>query len=190
AGATSRIRGETGRARSEDATMTRRWFLAALAMLGLAGSAAAQAPPPMPLSQGPSTPQVYQPQFAGEPMPVMPGQFCPAPAPDSPVSLPNDGSPNSFSDDCECGGQGVVVSVGGIGLMRQHLGNRQLGFLDPGINILGTQIFADTGILPPAGTPPVLNLHDVSPDMHFGGRASVQWREGDYAFELCGFYIP
>ena len=56
---------------------------------------------------------------------------------------------------------------------------------------MGAQrIFTDTGLLPPAGTPPVLNTHDVSPDMHFGGRAGIQWREADWAFELCGYYIP
>src|SRR5262249_38138435 len=80
--------------------------------------------------------------------------------------------------------------IGGIGLLRQHLGNRQLGFLDPGININGTPLFADTGLLPPAGTPPVLNTHDVSPDMHFGGKGGLQFRDGDFAFELCGFYLP
>src|SRR5262249_30768042 len=165
--------------------MTRRWFLSALATLGLAGPAVAQAPPPMPVAQAASVP-VYQPGAAREPMPLMPGNNGPAQQQDPRVSRHNDGSATGFSDDCECGGMEIIVSIGGIGLLRQHLGNRQLGFLDPGININGTPLFADTGLRRPAGTPPGLNTHDVSPDMHLGGGGGRQARDGGFACEVAG----
>jgi hypothetical protein len=183
-----------------------------VASLGLAGSALGQGPgmPPMggpaplPIQQG--MPVVYTPQPMGQPMgdpgmgalglgaPGMgaPPQCCPPPGAQQALdqfSLPNDGSGNGFNDDEPgCGaGIGLQVNVGGMGLMRQSLTSRPLAFLDPGINLGGTQIFADTGLLQPG--PAILNTHDVNPDMQFGGRASVMWRECDYAFELCGFYI-
>jgi hypothetical protein len=143
----------------------------------------------MPLQQQQAAP-VFVPQFANTPNTVPPPQFCPPPQggpppPDaSPFSLPNDGSPNGFSDDKPgCGeGIGVCLNVGWIALQRQSLGNRVLGFLDPNVD-------AHNGTLPPPGTPAVLNTHDVSPNLQSGVCASVIFREGDFAFEICGFYL-
>jgi hypothetical protein len=171
--------------------MAKRWFLAALATLGLVGSTAAQAPLPLPME---GQPPVYQAQFAGDPTLAPAAQFCPPAGPlpegDGLCTLPNDGTGNAFSDEC-CGrdGYGLWVNVGGMGLLRQSLGNKVLGFLDPGITVGGTQVFTTTGRLPPPGSQPVVNTHDVSPQMQFGPRASVMWREPCWAFELTGFYL-
>jgi hypothetical protein len=181
------------RAQNEEATMAKRWISAALAVLGLVGRAAAQAPAPIPLqSQGPA---VFQAQFCGDPAVAAPPQFCaaeggaPAAGGTSPCTLPNDGTPNGFTDgDCCRDGYGFAVIFGGMGLQRQSMGNKVLGFLDPGVNINGTQVFANTGTLPPAGTPAVLNTHDISPEMQAGVRASLIWREPEWAVELTGFY--
>jgi hypothetical protein len=172
--------------------MVKRWILTALTTLGLVGPAAAQMPAPLP--QGPP---IYQPQFCGDPTQPPPAQFCgegggPAPAAGGDMCcLPNDGSANAFVDQCGCrDGYGFCVEVGGIGMQRQPVGNKVLGFLDPGVNINGTQTFANTGLLPPAGTPAVLNTHDLSPDMQLGIRAGLVWREPEWGFEVCGFYVP
>jgi hypothetical protein len=183
-------------AQTEEATMAKRWFLSALTTLGLVGPAVAQMPPPIPMpGQGPP---VYQAQFCGDPTQPPPAQFCgeggPPPASGGGADmccLPNDGSANAFNDECGCrDGYGFLVQVGGIGYQRQAMGNLALGFLDPGININGVQTFANTGLLPPAGTPAVLNTHDISPTMQIGVRAAVVWREPEWAVEVCGFYVP
>lgn len=208
--------------------MARRWFLAALATLGLASQVLAQAPlampmqpygqMPMPMAQMPMPPMgpmgapggmamppggsVYQPAFANDPAPVTAPEFCPDPSNNAPpapsdtaFSLPNDGSPNAFDEGCKgCNqGYGFLVNVGFVGYMRQSLGSSKLGFLDPGVTVTNpdgttSQVF-HTGTLPPAGSPAVLDYHDVSQEMHFGPKLSLQWREEDFGFEVTGYYI-
>jgi hypothetical protein len=175
--------------------MTKRWFLAALASLGLVGPAAAQMPVPMPMpGQGPP---VYQAQFCGDPQTPTPPQFCggpmgpPAPAGGDFNQLPNDGSGNAFTDQ-ECGcrdGFCCGVNIGAMGLQRQSLGNSVIAFVDPGIVINGQQIFANTGNLPPPGSPVAISMHDISPDMQGGVRAALLFREPEWAVEICGFYL-
>ena len=80
--------------------MRRRWMGAVLVALGLAGRAPAQMPGPPPEGGMP----MYPPTFAGDPTPLPGPQFCPPGGPEppaSPFSLPNDGSPNAFTDDCK-----------------------------------------------------------------------------------------
>lgn len=134
--------------------------------------------------------------FAADAKNIQPPGFCPSP--ELAVDAPDDcafGTPpapqccafDEIGKDPCC--SRFIVGIGGIGLQRQPLGNRPLGFLDPGINIGGTTVFADTGTLPPAGSLAVINTNNVSPTMRFGPRAFVQWRTDDYALELCGFAL-
>jgi hypothetical protein len=137
---------------------------------------------------------VYQAQFCGDPTMSQAPQFCAPPAvcpPDSSFcTLPNDGSPNGFTDgDCCRDGYACQLIIGMMGLQRQAMGNSVLGFLDPGVNMNGTQVFTNTGFLPPPGAVPVLNTHDVSPEMVPGVRASLIFREPEWAVELTGFYL-
>jgi hypothetical protein len=170
--------------------MVKRWILTALTTLGLAGPAPGQIVQLPPVPQ----PPVYQAQFCGDPVQAPPGDFCPPAAP-PPVAgddccAPNDCMTNAFGEDGPCHGHGLAIQFGGIGLQRQGLGNRLLGFLDPGVNINGVQTFANTGILPPPGSQPILSSQDINPDMQIGVRGALVWREPEWAFEVCGFYVP
>jgi hypothetical protein len=153
---------------------------------------------PMPMQQ-PGAP-MYQANFANDPTVVPPPQFCPpgpggpgVPAPNAgdAFTLPNDGSPNAFCDEPPCNeGIGCCVNIGALGLIRQSLNGKTLGFLDPGIVLNGQLVHIDTGLLPPAGSPEGVNAKDVGVHMHGGVQASMLFREGDQAFEIAGWYLP
>ncbi len=175
--------------------MRRHWLGAVLVTVGLAGRAPAQTPPGVPPGAG-GSPPMYQPQFAGEPVPMGGPQFCPQPpgGPDPgapPFSLPNDGSPNAW--DCPpppgCGGPCWYVSVGWMALMRQSFGGGLLAIRDPGFTLGGSSTNIDTGNLPPPGSPPILGLQDLTPQLMSGVRAFATYREGPNAFEIGGWYL-
>jgi hypothetical protein len=162
---------------------------AVLVALGLAGRAPAQMPGPPPGGGMP----VYQPTFAGDPSPLPSPQFCPPGGPEppaSPFSLPNDGSPNAFTDDCNsCPSSCCYFSIGWMALWRQSTGNGVLAVQDPGINVPGIPSNVDTGNGPPPGAPQLLGFNDLSSTFLNGVRASAIYREGSNAFEIAGFYL-
>src|SRR5262249_53771654 len=163
-----------------------RWFLAALASLGLATQAFAQEPmpiamspsaalpmqpvgpmPPMPpmrpmppmgpmgsvtpaaaMGMPPQGPPLGDPTFGAPPCMAPAPPFAPAPpmggCPDACCTLPNDGSPNGFNDECKsCSGtSGFLVSIGFIALQRQSVQPRPVAFLE-------TTNVGDTGIVQP-----------------------------------------
>jgi hypothetical protein len=150
------------------------------------------------MAPGAGGPPMYQPTFAGDPTPMPEPQFCPPGGPGSggaekpsPLSLPNDGSPNAW--DCPepagCNGPGWYVNLGYTGLMRQSFGGGPLVVRDPGVNLPGIPSNVDSGNLPPPGSPQLLGLNDLSPVLMNGVRATVAYREGCDAFEITGFYI-
>jgi hypothetical protein len=178
-----------------EATMYKRWLKATLLTLGLAVQANAQMPSPPQTPNGQGGP-FYPPTFANTPQALIGPQFCPGPEaypkePESPFSLKADGSPNAFDDCCPgCHqGRGVYVYIGGMGLMRQGLGNGNLAVKDPGVNIPGIPSNVDTGNQPGLGAPEVVNFNNIHPGMMGGVRAAIGWREGDHAFEVQGFYL-
>jgi hypothetical protein len=169
--------------------MSRRWMGAVLVALGLAGRAPGQMPGPPP---GDGMP-MYQPTFAGDPTPMPSPQFCPPGGPEppaSPFSLPNDGSPNAFSDDCRpCEAPTCYFNIGWMALWRQATGNGVLAVRDPGVNIPGIPANVDSGLGPPAFAPQLLGFNDLSPVFLNGVRASAIYREAGHAFEIAGFYM-
>jgi hypothetical protein len=198
--------------------MRRWWTAAALVALGLAGQARAQMPGPPPGAGGPMPmvphpggggpgpmlppqggggPPMSPPAFASDPTPLPGPQFCPPGGgekePDSPFSLPNDGSPNAFSDGdpAVVPGSGVFVNIGWMALQRQSLDNSPLVFKDPGFFAPGIPVNVDSGINPigKGNAPPGFGTQDTHPNWNNGIRASVIWREGYNAFELAGFYL-
>jgi hypothetical protein len=189
--------GEAGGRRrqiSEGGTMTKRWIAIAVVAAGIAGPAAAQAPPG---SAMPQMPQVYQPQFAGPPTtgaqapqfaaPAVSAptpQFCPDTTPgaascDESCCVPK-GSTNAFLEDKACPMCGVEADAGIFTLLRQSPGGKILGFQTPMGNPLNQPA--------PPGSPAALNAHDVDTDWHFGGNASVLIHGDQLGFEVCGFY--
>jgi hypothetical protein len=159
------------------------------------GAAMGMLPPGPPVSPPPGAggPHMIPPPGAGDPHVMPPPPFiapCGGDCPEeAPPALQDEGC-NAFKDDCNNCGYHCQLNLGFMGLIRQPLSSGKLGFLDPGINVGGTQLFADTGFLPPAGTPAILDYHDVSQEMHFGYRAGLMVRQENYCFELAGFYIP
>jgi hypothetical protein len=134
---------------------------------------------------------MHQPMFAHEPVPLQGPQFCPAPqgpgVPPSAFSLPNDGSPNAFSEDDRTNREqhGCFFYAGGMALMRERLGKAPLAYRSTG-GVPGI----DTGTVGITRAPRLLDFNDVRPDFAYGVRATAGYREGNCAFELSGFYVP
>jgi hypothetical protein len=202
--------------------MRKWWTGAALVALGLAGPALAQMPGPPPGAGGPPPgapgghggpmpmipynvapppgfgggPPMSPPNFPNDPTPLPGSQFCPPGGekqPDSPFSLPNDGSGNAFScnEPAVLPASGCFVNVGWMALQRGNLSRQPLVFRDPGFFAPGIPVNVDSGINPiPAGNaPPVFGTGDTHPNWNNGVRASAIWREDYNAFELAGFYL-
>ncbi|MCI0457067.1 MAG: hypothetical protein L0Z62_08815, partial [Gemmataceae bacterium] len=153
------------------------------ASLPQAGSPAGESPGPM--SHAP---------FPGDPVPLGGPEFCPpggSHAPDSPLSLPNDGSPNAFGgeDSPESRGPVCYVTIGWMALTRERLGHGPIAYLDPGTTIPGVPFNTDTGNGVSPNAPVALDFKDIHMNLNPGVRATVGYRDGDHAIEASGFYL-
>jgi hypothetical protein len=194
--------------------MATRWIGVAFLFLGLAESGLVQAqmpqgypgpgmmvaPPPGSGYTGAAGP--FPGVAPGSPLPVglsgIPG-LNPGPAGAAcppaiqPITLTMDGTPNAFEgeDPCCCQPHGFYAAVGAMGMYRQKLTHSEIAVLDPGITLAnGTQIFTDTGNLPPFKAQQALDMHDIPRVANWGVRATIGYQCDDFcSFELSGYYL-
>jgi hypothetical protein len=194
--------------------MTTRWIGLALLFLGLAEGATARGQTPQgypgsgmmvaapPGSGYPAVSGANSGVAPGAPFPIglsgIPGMNPSPPAGAAcpptiqPITLTMDGTPNAFEDECYwCQPQGFYCSLGGMGLFRQKLTHSEIAVIDPGITLPnGTQIFTDTGNLPPFRAAQALDMHDLPGVENWGVRLTLGYRFDEFcAFELSGYYL-
>lgn len=165
----------------------RRSLVAIVVGLLAAAPALSQAPSgaprtgPTPGTLGPTQyPPAYPP--SGEPMPVYqptyPYHHAPQGGPPSAVKgcppVLSGKDPNAWDDRCLTGsGEGVFISLGGIFLERERLGNGVIVQRDP------------IGL----GGPVVMTFNDLDPTYSGGLRYCLGYRFDTNAVELCGYYL-
>jgi hypothetical protein len=143
--------------------------------LGVALAARAQEPLPEPLPVG----------MATVPYPGMGAPQCPPNTAADPVSL-SPSIPGAFTDNPPEPDTGVYLNVGAMGLMREHLGHIPIAVIDR-VNPSNLK----NGHIPitPKFTVPVLDLHDIDPEMAWGPRFTLGYMWDSQAIEVSGFFV-
>jgi hypothetical protein len=190
-------------------------LLAALALAEVL-SAAAQVPPGAPAA-GPGGPPVYPvpgpggpgypaPELRGPPGPPGysgsgPGVFAAEPPPQRPpdfcsetekppyqdTAFVDPSAPrNAFvTDNHEGAGPPhyVFAGAGAFALFRERLTRGPIAVLEP-------VVLRDANIMAPAGSPELLDFHDVQTGYDWGVITNLGYRWGPDAVELSGFFLP
>ncbi len=171
--------------------MFKKWMgLALLAgWLGQGTVATAQYLPGMPAPAAMPEPLPCPPT---NPLPtnLVPGPISPLVAPKGPgddLSLPA-GIRGAFQCEEYATPCHVYFHMGAIALKRQDLGNGVVAFTDSSV-LVPTETGAQTFV---TNFAPALDANTLSPDMTFGGRATLGWLSEEFgcALEMSGFFIP
>jgi hypothetical protein len=143
--------------------------------LGVALPARAQEPPPEPLPVGVAT----------VPSPGMGAPQCPPNTSASPVSL-SPSIPGAFTDCPPEPDTGTYFNVGGMALQRERLGHTPVAVIDT-----TNPSNLKNGHIPftPKFTTPVLELHDIDPNMAWGARTTLGYMWDSQAVEVSGFFV-
>jgi hypothetical protein len=159
--------------------MSRRWTGVVLLVgwLGLMASARGQVPEPLPCA--PSAAAAPQ-----APQGPLPPQLAPK-GPPADLVLPAD-IPGAFTDCPPEEACDVYFSLGGLGLLRQHLGEGALVFVNR-----NNQFGLDNGRRPlvERRVVTVQDYDDIDPHMGGGIEGTIGYEFGANAVELTGFYI-
>jgi hypothetical protein len=100
----------------------------------------------------------------------------------NPLIMSSEGS-NAFSEERCCNeDEGGYLTIGAMGLARTSLSSRLIAVRDPrGVR--------DRFLLPPPGSPDVLNANDIDPEFNWGIRGAIGYRYGVSAVEIFGWQL-